>query len=62
LSVTGGTTLITRSDRYRAKAAECEAAARKVADQRAREAYLDIARQWRELAAQVELVDREKST
>ncbi len=41
-----------RSETYRAKAAECEQKARLARDPRVESDYADMARQWRELAEQ----------
>ena len=49
-----------RAERYSEKAAHCEEAAQKVRDPETRTLYLDLARQWRELARQAKALDRER--
>jgi hypothetical protein len=49
-----------RADRYRAKAADCEQAARKLSDANTRTLYLDLAHQGRNLARQAEMLEREQ--
>jgi hypothetical protein len=49
-----------RSDRFRQKAAECERMARGVTDRSAKATYLDLAKQWSELAQTAEDLEREK--
>jgi hypothetical protein len=48
-----------RAQRYRVKATDCEQAAKKLTDPETRTLYLDLAQQWRELARQVETLERE---
>jgi len=48
-----------RAQRYMAKGLECELAAKSAADRNVRAIYLDLARQWRQLAFQAEMLDRE---
>jgi hypothetical protein len=48
-----------RAERYKGKAAHCEEVARKLSDPETMTLYLDLAHQWRELARQVEALDRE---
>ena len=43
------------ANRYRAKAAECEQKAQEATDPEVKRNYAKLARQWRELAEQVEL-------
>ncbi len=43
-----------KSEEYRALANDCERRARQVGDGDARRAYEELARQWRELAEQVD--------
>lgn len=50
-----------RAEHYRAKVTECERAAQTApTDQPIAKSYSDLARQWRELARQVEMLDRER--
>jgi hypothetical protein len=53
--------MVSRTERYQAKAAECEAAAKSTAIHALKAMYLDLACQWRQLAHQVETLDRERS-
>jgi hypothetical protein len=46
--------MTTRPERFRVKAMECYAAAQKADDPRTREAYLELMRNWRELADEIE--------
>jgi len=46
--------MTTRPERFRVKAMECHAAAQKADDPATREAYLELMRNWRELADEVE--------
>jgi hypothetical protein len=50
-----------RAERYRVRAAECDQAAKKFSDPESRTLYLDLAQQWRDLARQVEMLEREQS-
>ncbi len=43
---------------YQSNARECERAARIATDLAVRSAYLDLARQWREMAEHVEFIER----
>ena len=43
-----------KSDEYRALAQDCERRAKQVGDADAKRAYEELARQWRELAEQVD--------
>jgi hypothetical protein len=52
--------MVSRTERYLAKAAQCEAAATSAADRAMMALYLELARQWRQLANQVETLDRER--
>jgi len=54
--------MVSRTERYLAKAAQCESAATSAADRAmmALYLYLELARQWRQLANQVETLDRER--
>ena len=49
-----------RAERYQKKAAHCEQAAEYVADAATKALYLDLARQWQELARQAEKFDGER--
>jgi hypothetical protein len=51
----------TRAARFRAKAAECEQASTLASDRNVKQTYLDMAKQWRDLAEQVEVLDRSSS-
>ena len=42
--------MTTRPERFRVKALECQVAAQKEQDPKTREAYLELMRNWRELA------------
>jgi hypothetical protein len=42
------------ANRYRAKAAECEQKAKEATDPEVNRDYAELARQWRELAEQIE--------
>ncbi len=46
--------MTTRPERFRVQALECYAAAQKENDPKAREAYLELVRNWRELADEIE--------
>jgi len=46
--------MTSRPELFRAKATECQVAARKANDPEVRDAYLDLMRGWRDLAAQIE--------
>ena len=52
--------MVSRTERYLAKAAQCESAATSAADRAMMALYLELARQWRQLAHQVETLDRER--
>jgi hypothetical protein len=45
---------MTRAEEYRLRAKEAEDQANKVRDSGAKQGFLDIARQWREMAEQAE--------
>jgi hypothetical protein len=47
-----------RAQEYRAKAAECEAIATITADPKIKATYSDLAKQWRDLARQVDTLER----
>ncbi len=47
-----------RIEIYHSNARECERAARMATDLAIRLAYLDLARQWREMAEHVEFIER----
>jgi hypothetical protein len=49
-----------RAERYRKKAAHCQQAAGQVSDPATKTLFLDLAQQWRELAQQVETLERER--
>lgn len=46
--------MTTRPERFRVKALECCVAAQKEKDPKTREAYLELMRNWRELAEEIE--------
>jgi hypothetical protein len=46
--------MTTRPERFRVKALECYAAAQKTKDPQTREAYLELVRNWRDLAEEIE--------
>lgn len=46
--------MTTRPERFRVKALECYVAAQKTNDPATKEAYLELARNWRDLAAEIE--------
>jgi hypothetical protein len=46
--------MTTRPERFRVKALECYVAAQKEKDPKTREAYLELMRNWRELAEEIE--------
>jgi hypothetical protein len=46
--------MTTRPERFRVKALECFVAAQKEEDPKAREGYLELMRNWRELADEIE--------
>jgi hypothetical protein len=46
--------MTTRPERFRVKALECYVAAQKETDPNTREAYLELMRNWRELADEIE--------
>jgi hypothetical protein len=46
--------MTTRPERFRVKALECYAAAQKTKDPETREAYLELVRNWRDLAEEIE--------
>jgi hypothetical protein len=50
-----------RAERYRVRAAECDQAAVKFSDPETRTLYLDLAHQWRDLARQAEMFEREQA-
>jgi hypothetical protein len=52
--------MVSRTERYLAKAAQCESAATSAADRAMMALNLELARQWRQLANQVETLDRER--
>lgn len=49
-----------RAERYRKRAAECELASEKSKEPATKALYLDLAREWRNLARQGEALDRER--
>jgi hypothetical protein len=55
-----GTRMQTRAEHFRAKSLECLHAAQRATDQTARASFLELAERWRELAEQVEGVDRQQ--
>ena len=46
--------MTTRPERFRVKALECYAAAQKATDPETRDAYLELMRNWRDLADEIE--------
>jgi hypothetical protein len=48
-----------KAQRYRRKASECEKLAHNLSNPANKSLYIDLAHQWRELARQVEMLDRE---
>jgi hypothetical protein len=46
--------MTTRPERFRVKALECSVAAQKTNDPATKEAYLELMRNWRELADEIE--------
>ena len=52
---------MTRAEACLAKAAECERAAVLASEPNIRATYSDLAKQWRELAAHAEALDRKRS-
>ena len=51
-----------RSQRYRECAVECERMASGVSDPAIKALYLDLAKQWRAMAEQADMLDRERPT
>lgn len=51
--------MASRVEIYRARAAECEAAAAAATDLRTRMTFTELATQWRILARQTEMLERE---
>jgi ribosomal protein S15P/S13E len=49
-----------RTERFRAKSLECLHAAQHATDHQAKASLLELAERWRELADQVEHLDRER--
>jgi hypothetical protein len=49
-----------RADLYRANAAKCHATAQKVGTVEVRRAYLELTQGWRELADEIERLDRQR--
>ena len=47
-----------RAEEYRAKAAQCEAIATATPDPKIKAVYADIAKRWRDLARQVDTLER----
>jgi hypothetical protein len=47
-----------RAEEYRVRAAECEALAADVSDSKIKATYADLAKQWRDLARQVDTLER----
>jgi hypothetical protein len=47
-----------RADEYRERAAECEALAAVTADPKFKATYEDLAKRWRDLARQVDTLER----
>ncbi len=53
--------MASRADNYLARATECEVAANSATDSKVRQTYEELARQWRDLARQIEEIDRYRS-
>jgi hypothetical protein len=49
-----------RAQQFRVKSLECFQAAQKVTDTTSRDYFLELAQHWRELADEVEALDRER--
>jgi hypothetical protein len=49
-----------RAERFWAKALQCLHAAQGASDHQAKASFLELAQRWRELAEQVESLDRER--
>ena len=49
-----------RADLFRASAAECYATAQKIETLEVRQAYLELTQGWRELADEIERLDRNR--
>jgi hypothetical protein len=58
----GFNSMDSRSERYRECAAECERMASGVSDPAIKALYLDLAKQWRAMAEQADMLDRERPT
>jgi hypothetical protein len=50
--------MASRAEIYRAKAAECQAAADNIPDPKIKASYLDLAQRYRDLARQVDTLER----
>jgi len=48
----------TRAEEYRAKAAECETMVAATPDPKIKAIYVDLAKRWRDLARQVDTLER----
>jgi hypothetical protein len=57
--MTGGL-MESRAQQFRAKALQCLHAAQSATDLQAKASFLELAQRWRELAEQVEILDRER--
>ncbi len=53
---------MSKADDYRCKAAECVTAAEVATDRNVRATYLDLAKQWTELARQADMLDRQRTS
>ena len=60
LSVSARANLGDRVETCKSKTVDCERAAVLVTDQRLQKVYLDLARQWREMAEEVEFLDHKR--
>jgi hypothetical protein len=57
--VMGWGLMASRAEIYRAHATECDAAAKTAPDEKTKTTYLDLAKRWRDLARQVDTLERE---
>ena len=49
-----------RAERYKQRAADCDQVAQSLNDPKTKDLYLDLAKEWRNLARQAEMLDRER--
>ena len=54
----GGEAMVSRADVYRARAEECQATAEATTDPNVKAAYIDLAQRYRDLARQVDTLER----